>query len=125
MQSIRHRAVLQRAGDQIHDVGGRIDHRRAQDAEVADDVLDCREHEVGDRHRGRFEEAGNIDLPELHARIGVERVEGIAHRRDVHDVVYPLGSDGHVGHVQRLGEDVSSTGSLNTRPNVLGVTLTY
>ena len=100
-------AVLARAGHQEDRAGRAIDHRRAENADVADHVQVGVVGDVGDRDR---RDPGHLVREVAHPQrrsgaIGVEGVDAIVHCRDIEDIARAAPGDLHGGKIKRLGED--------------------
>ena len=89
----------ERARDNVQSAGRRIDHGRAKNADFGPDIRIGQFRNIEHRRRnGRHK----IYSPEGRGRrIGIESVNGIAHRRDKDDVVAGA-ADGKRGHIKRL-----------------------
>src|SRR6516225_1297569 len=100
MQSVHQRTVFLRAGHGVERIGGEVDHRRAENAEVANEVPAAAE--LGERKGLSVFESRQIELPQWRtADVGVERVQRIAHGCDIEDVVRAA-VDRDVRYIQRL-----------------------
>ncbi len=88
-------------GNEIHDVGRGIDDRRAQNAKASRPV------DVAVRlHIFRDDGRAEIVRPQRRARIGIDRIYGIQHARDIDDIVGAT-SNRQVRHIQGLRIDVA------------------
>jgi hypothetical protein len=102
VQVLENRAVEFDLGDDVQRTGGGVDHGRAGDAHFGGDIAAKIQIRIGaDRAAAGRDQAL---LPVQRARVGINRIHAVMLGGDVNDVM-GAAADGHVGQIQRLGEN--------------------